>query len=107
MKRVIGNVLYDTDTATEVFECSIGEGAVYGSEVLYLTRKGQFFLVLTGHDINSDGYHDIRTCLQCQNGRFKHARFRVFSHEQALDWLQMRQADGEIVIDLFPNILVA
>ncbi len=81
MKRIIGNLIYDTDKAQEVYrvkteECPVGPL----EDTLYSTKKGNWFLV------------EESECFDEETGIDICAEFTPLTADEALKWLMEMQA---------------
>lgn len=100
MKKVINNMVYNTDTAEELAEYTNGLGGndiKYVREVLYRTKKGRFFLYGEGGPASaySDG-----------NGRSMWGICTIIplTDKEALNWLVKRD-EVNLIEQLFENAL--
>lgn len=81
MKRIIGNLVYDTDKAQEVHRVKTGESGVGPLEdTLYSTKRGNWFLV------------EESECFSEETGVDICAEFTALTAEEAFKWLMERQA---------------
>jgi hypothetical protein len=82
MKKIINRKIYNTETAKLLGswdnKCSYSDYNYY-SETLYKTKKGQFFLEVTGGD-----------------------RLILLDDEEAMEWLEKRDF-ADLFCELFPD----
>ena len=96
MKRVIDGKVYNTDTATKIGNYSNGYSCNdfnYLDQTLYLSKKGQFFLVGYGgaNTIYAESYGDMRG---------EGSTLRLWNKQEALSWAS-QHLDTEVIEKYF------
>jgi len=97
MKRVIDGKVYNTETATKLYENSYGYASDFAhyEETLYHTEKGTFFLCGSGGPISSWAeYHSDGT-------RTGSEGIVPFSWEDALNWCENHGVDADDIMRWF------
>ena len=100
MKKVINGKVYDTETATKIGGWDNGYSSNdfnYLSEVLYVTKKGTYFLYGEGGAMSS-----YRSTYGKNYGYGEHIEH--LSQNDALDWAS-KKLDGDIVQEHFGDVL--
>lgn len=97
MKRVISGLMYNTDTATEVakWEPTLDRGNFrYVREILYRTKKGNFFIHGVGHGMT-------RWAERVGDMSGMGEGIEALSDAEAREWCERHQIDSEVIAQNF------
>lgn len=101
MKRVINGKLYNTETATDIASYSNGLSTRdFGHirETLYRTDNGNYFVFGRGGPKTKYANHS-------GNGTSGSKEIIPKTDEEALQWCEKRDIDGETVVDEFSDLV--
>jgi hypothetical protein len=101
MQQVIDRTLYDTDTAEQIAhyqESTDPRDFWFLIEDLYKTSDGHYFL-------HGRGGAQTKYATRTSDGTTGSEELRAFTDEEALDWCERREIDGEIVADEFADLI--
>lgn len=115
MKKVIGGKLYDTETAEKLHsverECRTSiffrkedpskEPYNEYADILYLTKKGKYFLY------NEQLHFPEDTPDNPDAEEYDEWSITPLTDEEAFNWLQGADADGHVILKYFPNVEAA
>lgn len=101
MKQLINRKLYDTDKADRIAQyCPIPDPREFNfiKEELYKTEDGEYFLAAKGGP---------QTKWAEKNGAYRSGSEEIVpvTDEEAVDWCEERQIDGEIILNEFEHLI--
>lgn len=100
MKKIINKKIYNTDTAEKIAEYSNMNNSSdfnYFSEILYKTKKGQFFLAGNGGANSKYAKHG-------GNESWESSDIILLTEDETINWLEKYDFVNEIE-KYFPNFL--
>lgn len=102
MQRVINRKLYDTESAEKIvtYAPNTDRGDFnYLVETLYKTSDGEYFL-------HGEGGAATRWAEPIPGGgKTSGASIETFSEEEAVDWCENREVNGEIIVAEFEELI--
>lgn len=101
MQQVIDRTLDDTETAEQIAhyeEVTESTTFLFLIEGLYKTSEGDYFS-------HGRGGAQTNYATRTGDGTTVDEKIRAFTAEQALDWCENREIDGEIIADEFPDLI--